>query len=372
MAKNTEIIELKEGFTRNQSNVGTAITHARTKMTSLELKTFYQVTTLIQKDDSEFKEYEISVSDFLKALNISNDNREQVIKLCKRLVRQVFEIEQANGDYIAYPIFSKMHYKHKEQVISMRFNDELAPFLLELKQFTKIHQIKYIKSFDSKYAIRFYTLLKDYRQMTYREFSVEALCKMLELPKSISDSYTRIYKYVIEPALREIDAKSDLEITNYEITKKLGKKITHFKISFKNKNSQMSEDFTKELIKRYKTTKSFNVFIHHYYLWNKEFKSMHDLAIIGKITLDNRGFLNAYDIHHRIIFSSPNNDDFLKTLTNGIYKAAEAIYEKEKKEQLPTMQWQDKKDKVARLKAILKEWEQKAHEKEKESFLSVI
>ncbi|KQI08917.1 replication initiation protein, partial [Campylobacter coli] len=91
MAKNNDIIELKEGFTRNQSNVSNAIANARTKMTALELKTFYQVSTLIQMDDTEFKEYEISVSDFLKALNISDSNREQVVKLCRRLIRQVFE-----------------------------------------------------------------------------------------------------------------------------------------------------------------------------------------------------------------------------------------------------------------------------------------
>lgn len=37
----TNTIELKEDFTRNQSNINSAITHARTKITALELKTFY-------------------------------------------------------------------------------------------------------------------------------------------------------------------------------------------------------------------------------------------------------------------------------------------------------------------------------------------
>lgn len=370
MAKKNEIIELKEGFTRNQVRTHPILTEARSKLTALEYKIFYQIVTLIQMSDEEFKEYEIDILKFAEALNLPTTNREFLKNTCLNLAKQAFYKDYDNKNFDVINIFQSFKYRHKEQKIIVKFSEDIKPYLLQLKQFTKIHQIKYIKSFDSKYAIRFYTLLKDYRQMTYREFSVEALCKMLELPKSISDSYTRIYQKVIEPALREIDAKSDLEITNYEITKKIGKKITHFKISFKNKSEKMSEDFTKELIKRYKTTKSFNVFIHHYYLWNKEFKSMHDLAIIGKITLDNRGFLNAYDIHHRIIFSSPNNDDFLKTLTNGIYKAAEAIYEKEKKEQLPTMQWQDKKDKAARIKAIFAEWRQKAYEKQKESFLN--
>lgn len=370
MAKNTNIIELKEGFTRNQSNVSNAIASARTKMTALELKTFYQVSTLIQMNDTNFKEYEISVSEFMKSLNISDTNRDQVVKLCKRLIRQVFEIEQPNGDYIGYTIFSRMHYKHKEQTISMKFNEELRPFLLNLKQFTKIHQVKYIKSFDSKYAIRFYALLKDYRQMTHRDFNLEALYKMLELPKSISGNYNNFYNKVIEPALREINQKSDLKITDYKITKKRGKKVTDIRISFRNKNAKMSEDFVKELIKQYKKTKSFNIFIHCRYLWNTEFNTMRDIATIGKIICDNRGNYCIYDKYDNCLFLTPNKDDLLNTLATKIYKAAEAIYEKEKKEQLPTMQWQDKKDKKARIKAIFSEWQNDYREQQKNNFLN--
>lgn len=355
MAKNTDIIELKEGFTRNQSNVSNAIANAKTKMTALELKTFYQVSTLIQMDDTDFKEYEISVSEFSRALNISDSNREWVIKLCKRLVRQVFEIEQKNGDYLGYPIFAKMHYKHKEQKIAMEFNDKFRPFLLQLKQFTKIQQVKYIKSFDSKYAIRFYALLKDYRKMSQRDFSVESLNKMLELPKSY-DSYTRFYEKVLKPALTEINAKSDLWVSEPEIIGKRGKKITNFRLYFGNKSNKMSEDFTREILKQYNKYKSFSVFANCYYLRD----NVGDLVKITQIETEKNTYFQAFSIAQNgvrfCIIGTPNKDDFLKDLANGIYRALNHFYEKEKKEQLPTMQWQDEKDKVKRLKAIYDKW----------------
>lgn len=354
----TDIIELKEGFTRNQSNVSSAITHARTKMTALELKTFYQVSTLIQMNDTEFKEYEISVSEFSKALNISDTNREQVIKLCKRLLRQVFEIEQERGDYIGYTIFSRMHYKHKEQKISMKFNEEFRPFLLELKQFTKIQQVKYIKSFDSKYSIRFYALLKDYRKMAQRDFKIEALNKMLELPKSY-DSYTRFYQKVLKPAIDEINAKSDLYVSEPEIIAKQGKKITEFRLYFGNKSEQMSDDFTKELIKQYKKFKSFNIFTNCCYLADG-FNTINDMIKITRISTEENTYFRAYHSNRygeeNCIIGTPNKDDFLNYLANGIYRAINLIYEQEKKEQLPTMQWQDEKDKMKRFKSIFKEW----------------
>ncbi|EAL4374385.1 replication initiation protein [Campylobacter jejuni] len=359
MAKNTDIVELKEGFTRNQSNVSNAIANARTKMTALELKTFYQVSTLIQMDDTEFKEYEISVSDFLKALNISDSNREQVVKLCRRLIRQVFEINQENDDYIAYTIFSRMHYKHKEQKISMKFNEEFRPFLLELKQFTKIQQVKYIKSFDSKYSIRFYALFKDYRKMSQRDFNLENIFNIFELPKTYN--YTRFYQYVLKPAIDEINAKSDLWVSEPEIIGKKGKKITDIRLYFGNQNEKMSDDFIKELIKQYNKFKSFNVFANCRYLADS-FNTINDLMKITRISTEKNTYFRAYHSNsfgeESCIIGTPNKDDFLNSLANGIYRAINLIYEKEKKEQLPTMQWQDEKDKLKRFKSILKEWQE--------------
>lgn len=369
MAKNTDIIELKEGFTRNQSNISNEITNARTKMTALELKTFYQASTLIQMDDSDFKEYEISVSDFMKSLNISDTNREQVIKLCRRLVRQVFEIEQKGGDWLAYTIFSKMHYKHKEQKIAIAFNDEFRPFLLKLKQFTKIQQIKYIKNFESKYAIRFYAFLKDYRKMNQRDFNIEVLSKILELPKSITSSYTRLYEKVLKPAIKEINEKSDLWVSEPEIIEKKGKKITDFRLYFKNKSEQMADDFTEYLMERYKKFKvlsdfknPFEVFLNCPYSLVDNPQTQNDLAKIKNISLENERY-NLYIERFNILtlfFSDHDKNNFLKTLINNIYKAVNFLYENEKRSQLPTLQWQDKQDRIKRMKQLFLEWQKKS------------
>lgn len=61
----------------------------------------------------------------------------------------------------------------------------MKPFLLELTQYTKIHQVEYIRQFESKYAIRIYALLKDYRLLSYRDIEIEALKKCLFYQKAI-------------------------------------------------------------------------------------------------------------------------------------------------------------------------------------------
>lgn len=360
MAKNTDIVELKEGFTRNQARTSPVITEARAKMSELELKIFYQVVTLLKMDDTEFKEYEISVNHFLNALDIKNNNREYIKKTCIDLSRQVFYRDFDNKNFEIITIFSSFLYDHKKQVIRISFNEKIKPYLINLKQFTKIQQVKYIKSFNSKYAIRFYALLKDYRKMSHRDFNIEAINKMLELPSTYG-SYTRFYQKVLKPAIDEINAKSDLWVSEPEIIGKKGKKITDIRLYFGNKNEKMSDDFTKELIKQYNKFKSFNVFANCRYLADG-FNTINDLMKITRISTEKNTYFRAYHSNsfgeESCIIGTPNKDDFLNSLANGIYRAINLVYEKEKKEQLPTMQWQDEKDKLKRFKSILKEWQE--------------
>ena len=353
-----EIIELKEGFTRNQSNVSKFITEARSKMSANELKAFYQAVTLIQMDDKDFKEYEISVSDFSKSLNISNDNKSQIISMCRSLIRQVFEIIQPNGSYLAYTIFSKIHYLSEEQKIRIKFNDDMKPYLLALKRnFTKIQQVKYIKSFESKYTIRIYALLKDYRKMSQRDINLEALSKMLSLPASITSSYTRLCQRVLSPAMKEINEKSDIFINQIEIIGKRGKKITDIRIHFCNQSDKMSFDYTSELIKQYKKLKSFQPFYNCFYALLDEPKSTNDLYKITEIQVKKDPLYYSLVSNGSTLLSSPDKIHFLSNVANGIYRAALFIYEKEKQEQLPTLEWQDKQDRQKRIKEIIASWQ---------------
>lgn len=119
----------------------------------------------------------------------------------------------------------------------------------------------------------------------------------------------------------------------------------------------MGNDFVSDLIKRYKKHNTFNVFANAYYLATDELKSMSDLRKITRIETKQNTYFTALS-ENLTIFGTANKDDFLKELANGIYRAVNALYEKEKQEQLPTMQWQDKTDKAERIKQIFLEWQQ--------------
>lgn len=379
------MIELENGFTRQKSAVGSEISTARTKMTAKELQIFYQVSTLIDKDDSDFKEYTISVKDFCSSLGLNDSNRKFIVGLCKSLLRQVFEIEQEDGDYLGYTIFSKMHYKHKQQEIVIGFNDKMRPYLLNLKRFTKIENVEYIKKFDSKHAIRIYALLKDYRKMTYRDIDIEALKKFLvleprkttklktednKLKKKTYDNYNNIKKKVLEPAMREINEKSDLFISEIEEIKKERRKVLKIRIHFSNKSEQIANDKIKYLLDHYYKYRGqyyFKLFYAMYYIDPQApQKRVSDLKKITKIEVEEttkyfRLFCNNEE--HATLGVSGERF-FLRNLCLGIHEAVLVYYENDKKQRLDFGDWQIEEDekkaqeqRIEEYKEVIRAWQ---------------
>jgi len=249
--------ELKKGFTRNQSHTSHAITYAKTKMKTNELKAFYQATTLLNKDDDEFHIYTISVNDFVKNLGFTETNGDYVKELCRHLAKQTFEIEQG-GIWDIYPIFSGFRFDIKKQLISISFNEKMKPYLLQLQgNFTQIKEIKYIREFESKYAIRIYAMLKDSRLINPLEIEVEKLAEILQLPKSYKDFF-KINEKVLQVATQEINEKSDLIITKIEPTEKQRKKIIKIAIHFKTKEPLKENQ---EQTQKARETKQFKKYI---------------------------------------------------------------------------------------------------------------
>lgn len=353
--------ELGNGFTRKKSAVGSEITTAKTKMTANELKVFYQVSTLIDKDDDKFMKYTISVKDFVGSLGFSQTNIKDTKDICRTLAKQCFEIQE--GDiWEIYPIFAGFKFDTKAQMISFEFNDKMRPYLLNLKNFTKIENVEYIKQFESKYAIRIYALLKDYRKMAYRDMEIEALHKMLQLPKSYQN-YARLKEWVLDPAMREINEKSDLYISLIEEIKKERKKVLKIRIHFGNKSEKIADEKIKYLLEIFYKNRAnfgFSVFKGMYYINpspNVE-KRFSDIRKITSIDVDRATNYHELYLNNQDNYSlgSPNARDFLRTLCEGIHEAIVLYYENEKKHSLPLELWQEEQDEEKARKQRIEEY----------------
>jgi hypothetical protein len=111
----------------------------------------------------------------------------------------------------------------------------MKPFLLQLgANFTKLY-FNNISKITSSYAIRIYGLLK--RKNTFKKayFDLKDLQEILQCPQSYKVDYQVFKIKVLDISIREINAKTDIEI--YKITtEKTVRKITSITIYFREKN----------------------------------------------------------------------------------------------------------------------------------------
>lgn len=123
-------------------------------------------------------------------------------------------------------------YRDGEASVDIKFNERLKPYYLKLKErFTQI-PFNVIVYFKSQYAIRFYEMIKEdsfkANQDGYFKRSFEY--KDLRYKFLIQETEYRFFKdfrvYVIEPAIKEINESSEINIFQIDYTK-TGRKFTH-------------------------------------------------------------------------------------------------------------------------------------------------
>ncbi|ECL7558329.1 replication initiation protein [Campylobacter jejuni] len=354
-------IVVVNSFNRNQ--VRTSYSFNKVKInndfTITQLKIFCQLATLINMDDNCFKEYKINLNEFCNVLGIKLKNKKEFLKNLDELISQRFHLFE-NDIWTGFTIFSKILCNLKEGYVLIKFNSEIEPFLLNLKErFTKIEQIKYIHSFNSKYSIRIYFMLKDYRLACQRNFSIEELRNIFDLKNKYRD-YNSFYNKVIKVAIDEINEKSDIYIYNYEIVSKIGKKINEIKLVYKNKSSTMKDDFLNSLKERYFKYKKLSIFQNHYLAMSEDINSLNDLFIIKDIIFkENRFDILVYNYQKQFIgsiFSSSNENEILDFLFKSISIAMKKYYDLLKQEKQDLIDWQENQDRKKIFKEILDSW----------------
>lgn len=118
--------------------------------------------------------------------------------------------------------------------VELGFSPTVVPQLTLLnKEFTS-YQLRQIGKLSSFYAIRLYELMAQFLKLQQRECSLEQLRTMLDL----GEKYTNIKdlrKRVLDPALKEVNAHTDLQVTTEPRRK--GRAIIGFTFAIKVKAS---------------------------------------------------------------------------------------------------------------------------------------
>jgi len=204
------------------------LVEARYKLTLTQQRLVLYLIAQINKGDTDFQTYVLSVADFCKYLQINPNNiYEEFVSISTSLVTKSLIIQKGTETIVAAWLSSAV-YNSKTGTITLRFAPELKEFLLELKgHFTK-YALKHVKQFRSTYSIRLYELLKQYENLGTRTFEVEELKEILQM-KDLYKDYNLFKQRVILTAQREINQKSDIQFDFVEIKNR--KRVTVLKFN---------------------------------------------------------------------------------------------------------------------------------------------
>lgn len=184
--------------------------------------------------------FDFTVADFVREFpEISMDNAyKQIQAAIKRIYERSVRTEDKNRITEFRWVSSRTYFKNEGR-FRIAMTDEVMPYLTQLKgQFTQ-YQLKNIAYFNSVHSIRIYELITQYRNVGEREITIEDLKKWLQ----IEDKYPRFNSFnqrVIEPAITEINERSDLIVEVKQI--KRGRSIHSLHFSIRTKQAVQSAE----------------------------------------------------------------------------------------------------------------------------------
>lgn len=178
------------------------------KTSLTELRLLAAVISRINRNDTDFQDYEFAVHDLANLLEIDSFSAyREIQKAAKSLLSQPVVIRETNKEITVNFLSSSIYYKTKG-IVSFRFDPALKPYLLQLKScFTSVNFAIVIK-FKSVYSIRIYYLLKQYQPVGKRVIAVDELKAMLCLTDKYQ-GFTDFKRWVLEAAKKDFEAENE-------------------------------------------------------------------------------------------------------------------------------------------------------------------
>lgn len=126
-------------------------------------------------------------------------------------------------------------YREGQGCVELGFSPTVLPHLTMLNREFTSYQLKQIGNLSSFYAVRLYELMSQFFKLGQRECTLDQLRQMLDLGEKYRD-VKDMRKRVLDPALKELNAGTDLAVTAEP--RRQGRKIVgfHFTIT---KNDQI-------------------------------------------------------------------------------------------------------------------------------------
>ena len=168
----------------------------------------------IKQNDKDFQDYRFSISEFCKVVGVEYHGRYDEIKdTIQKIADKSMWIKIEGVDKLIRWI-EKAEIDNNTKEVIIRFDKDLKPFLLELKENYFTYKALYPLFFRHKYSIRLYEWAKS---ILYHEDEIlEYIVKTEDIIRIMgAETYKDYYAFktrALKPALKEVNSSSDLNV----------------------------------------------------------------------------------------------------------------------------------------------------------------
>lgn len=204
------------------------------------------------------REYLLTAKEFSENFNTDLTYSYRAVKeAVNKLMKTDIKIKEVGG-YRRINVCSTAKYEDKKGYITIRFTEEIMPYLAQVTEKFTLYNLKEVSQFKSIYSFRLYELLQDFKDTGYMVFSVSKLKESFAVGKKFK-IYNDLKKRTFGHAVEEINATYKMNLKFEEI--KEGRRVTSLKFTFnktkidKRYNNQTGK-YTNEYTKPEVVTKS--------------------------------------------------------------------------------------------------------------------
>lgn len=191
------------------------IQNSRYSLGLLEQRALLYIVSKIKPTDEPYQEYPFSIEEFCRVCNFNKDSGtyyqyvKNIIKEMKSkpLVIKIDEHKELVTNWINDAVLDD-----ETGIVSISFSKYLTPYLFELRQFYTIFSLEDVLAMKSKYGIRLYEYLKSVKSLGWKHtITISDLRDRIGCNDKYTD-YKDFKKYALEPALKDINTYTGLNV----------------------------------------------------------------------------------------------------------------------------------------------------------------